>query len=125
MRDLPEWTLTAIWLLESALAWPSDVTHEQGKLLAELGDLYCQTGDFVQGVQQLDDARSLLPANEPDHWHCAYQAARWISQLNRTAATDRLRRLESDPAAPAGIRLLAELEMLDQQAANRCSIPTG
>jgi tetratricopeptide (TPR) repeat protein len=112
---LPEWTLTAMWLLESALAWPGDIAKEHGKVLAELGHLYCQTGDFVQGVQQLDDARDLLPLDDPGHWRCAYRAARWISQLNPAAATDRLHRLEDDPAAPPGIRMLAELEILGQQ----------
>jgi tetratricopeptide (TPR) repeat protein len=115
IRNQPDWTLTAIWLLESALAWPGPASPlRQGLLLSELGDLYCQTGDIVQGVRLLDDGRALLGREHPDSWLCQLRAAGWITLINPTAATDRLRQLLD--GSPVAVRLQAELELLAQEA---------
>ena len=116
LRGLPAWTLTAVWLLECALAWPdAPCSGRQGGLLGELGDLYCQTGDIVQGVKLLDDAQALLGRDDPESWTCALRAARWIAVPNPVAAVGRLAQLAGDEAAPAAVRLMAELELLGHE----------
>jgi hypothetical protein len=112
MRGRPEWTLTRMWLLECALACPEAPEGEQrGALLADLGDLYCQTGDIVQGVQLIDDARALRHPDDPEGWSGALRAARWISIINPVAAIDRLVSLRT-VSAPAAVRFHATLELM-------------
>jgi hypothetical protein len=112
LRGRPEWTLTRMWLLECALAWPDAPGGEQqGALLEDLGDLYCQTGDIVQGVQLLDAGRALRRPDDPLAWSGAVRAARWISLINPVAAIDRLADLRTS-SAPTAVRFQAGLELL-------------
>jgi hypothetical protein len=124
VRPLPEWTLTTIWLLECALAWPETEGIDRSTLLSELGDLYCQTGDVIQGVALLDEGRTLLGPGDPRSWTCDSRAAHWIARLNPAGAVERLRRLQEE-RAPAFVRLQAELELLGREIVNPRGEPTS
>src|SRR5205823_5482161 len=106
VRPLPGWTLTTMWLLEVGLGWPDPPGPRLEALLqAELGDLYCQTGDIVQGLKLLDSAAEASRERErPEEasrereppeagLEHALRAARWVELLHPEVAANRLEKL--------------------------------
>lgn len=107
LRARPAWSLTCLWLLESAVAWPDALAATEPGLLADLGELHCQTGDLIEGVALLDRAAE---QGGPAADEFALRAARWVALINADTASGRLVRLRGSTAGP--VRTLAELELL-------------
>src|SRR5262249_54564247 len=105
LRPLPTWSLTCLWLLEVALAWPGG--GETPGLLADLGESYCQTGDLIEGVALLDRAAERDASGAGEY---AFRAARWVAQINAETASERLLRLRE--GASDRVRTFAEMELL-------------
>ena len=87
----------------------------QGALLGELGDLYCQTGDIIQGVKLLDDGAALLGATIPKAGPapCAPPAGSPCPTRWRPPAGSRTWRPRRQ--RPTAVRLQADLELLGHE----------
>lgn len=106
LRPHPAWTLVVFWLLEGMTAKLGDTGGVvPGKVICELGDLYCQAGRLTDGLALIERGGRLLGPADPAHAR-AYKLRElvWLARFRPDEGVrECLRNLSQSGADPVAI----------------------